>query len=334
MTTAGGQIFISYRRDDTAGYARALHDALAQQFGAERVFIDVDDIGAGQAFDARIVQAIGQARVLLVLIGPRWLAPHDGGPPRLHRPDDTVRQEVAAGLAGGLQVIPLLFDGAAMPTPAELPAPLQPLARRQALVMDARRFAADRQQLLDVLRQALGEPPTTPAPAPTTRRPPALLRAGTAGVAAAAVAAAAWWLLRPAVPAAPAVQTATSPASAAAPVAAPRAAVNGRWQADVSYDWPGARFTETLDLQGDGTALQGTASFLRVPRGIEGGQVNGQTLRFSTRSTEVLGSAAERVVTHRYSGTLVGDTLQLTMQTEGAAQTHRPVVVTAHRSAP
>jgi hypothetical protein len=122
--------------------------------------------------------------------------------------------------------------------------------------------------------------------------------------------------------------------SAAAPAAAPRAAINGRWQADVTYDWPGARFTETLNLQGDGTVLQGTVSFLRVPRGIEGGQVDGHTLRFATRSSEVLGGGTERVVTHRYSGTLAGDTLQLTMQTEGAAQPHRPVAVTARRSPP
>ena len=31
-------VFISYRRDDAAGYARAVYDALAQRFGAERVF--------------------------------------------------------------------------------------------------------------------------------------------------------------------------------------------------------------------------------------------------------------------------------------------------------
>lgn len=28
------QVVISYRRDDTAGYARAIHDELAQHFGA------------------------------------------------------------------------------------------------------------------------------------------------------------------------------------------------------------------------------------------------------------------------------------------------------------
>jgi TIR domain len=260
MTQHASQIFISYRRDDTAGYARALNDALAQQFGADRVFIDVDDIGAGQAFDARIAQAMGQARV-----------------------------------------------------------------------MDPRRFAADSQHLLGVLRQALGEPPPAAAPAtavPPTRQWPLAGAAVAAGMVVAAVAVAAWWLERPATP------TAAGPTSAVAPAAAARPAINGRWQADVTYDWPGARYNETLDLQGSGTALQGTASFLRVPRGIEGGQVDGQTVRFATRSSEALGSGPERVVTHRYSGTLVGDTLQLTMQTEGAAQPHRPVAVTARRSAP
>ena len=67
------QIFISYRRDDAAGYARAVGDELARHFGAERVFIDVDDIGAGLAFDDAIRQAVGASRVLLlVMMGKRW----------------------------------------------------------------------------------------------------------------------------------------------------------------------------------------------------------------------------------------------------------------------
>lgn len=82
MRHARTPIFLSDRRDDTAGYARALNDVLARAFAADRVVIGVDDITAGQAFDDRINQAIGQARVLLVLIGPRWLAPQADGMPR------------------------------------------------------------------------------------------------------------------------------------------------------------------------------------------------------------------------------------------------------------
>lgn len=313
---AAARLFISYRRDDSAGYARALNDRLAQQFGAERVFIDVDDIPAGASFDASIAQALGGAAVLLVLIGPRWLAPGADGAPRLHDPADFVHREVAAGLAGGAQVIPLLLDGAAMPAAAQLPGALQPLALRQAQVIDARRFAADTDALLARLHTLLGEA-AAPASSPVgARRRNGLLGAALVLLAAAG---AGGWLLRPA-----------PPVPTAAPTAA-RAPVNGRWQAAVRYDWPGADFTETLVLQGEGRTLGGTATFLRVPRGIEQGEVDGATLRFVTRSSEQLGGS-ERTVTHRYSGRLDGEMLRLTMQTEGAAQPHAPVEVLARRA--
>jgi hypothetical protein len=304
-------LFISYRRDDTAGYARALNDVLAQQFGAERVFIDVDDIAAGQAFDQTIAQALHQARVLLVLIGPRWLAPHGRGAPRLHSPDDFVHRELAAGLQAGLQVIPLLFDGASMPAEQDLPAPLRALASRQALVMDARRFAADTEHLLAVLRSALGAPAAA-APAGPGRRQ-WLLGAGAGGLLLAT--GGAWWAGRPG----PAVPTFSRPA------------INGVWQAQVRYDWPGADFRETLRLEGEGQQLRGSVSFLRVPRGILAGVVDAQGLRFETESSEQSGAGPERTVRHRYTGQLVGDVLQLVMQTEGASQPHQPVQISARQ---
>ena len=38
------RIFISYRRDDSAGHAGRLFDRLADYFGREQVFIDIDTI--------------------------------------------------------------------------------------------------------------------------------------------------------------------------------------------------------------------------------------------------------------------------------------------------
>ncbi len=304
MTAGPAQLFISYRRDDTAGYARALNELLAQQFGADRVFIDVDDIHAGQAFDQVIAQALGRASVLLVLIGPRWLAPQADGLPRLHSADDFVHRELAAGLAGGLQLIPLLFDGAAMPGEAQLPAPLRALAKRQALVVDARRFAADTSQLVALLRPAMG----VAAAADGRRR--WLLGAGVLALLGAGIGI--WWAARPA----PAV----------------RPSVNGHWQAEVDYDWPGAHFREQFLLQGEASALVGTVTFLQVPRNILAGRVDGSGLQFSTQYTEQLG-AGERLVTHRYQGRLVGEVLQLRMITEGAAQIHPPLQIMARRLA-
>jgi hypothetical protein len=327
------QIFISYRRDDTAGYARAVYEALSRSFGADRIFIDVDDIVAGLPFDEAIHQAVGQSEVLLVLIGPRWLAGQAGGPSRLMASDDFVRLEVAGGLARGMRVIPLLFDGAAMPTEAQLPEPLRPLARRQALVIDATRFAADTERLVAVLREALDEPATdatspppalAPPPAPSTAgRRTALM--GVALAAAAGLGVLAWR-----------AGTSTRPKradAAASATRAARAAINGRWQADVSYDWPNAHYTERFEFSGEGTALQGSASFLRVDRGILEGRVDSDGLAFVTRTRETLGGDGPgQEITHRYLGQLDGDELRFVMQTEGGSSAHRPVSFVARRA--
>ena len=51
---------------------------LGREFDPERVFIDVDDIGAGQRFDEVIHPALCGSRVLLVLVGRRRLGRRSG----------------------------------------------------------------------------------------------------------------------------------------------------------------------------------------------------------------------------------------------------------------
>ena len=43
-----GKIFVNYRRDDATGDARGVRDGLAAKFGETNVFMDVDDLRAGQ----------------------------------------------------------------------------------------------------------------------------------------------------------------------------------------------------------------------------------------------------------------------------------------------
>jgi hypothetical protein len=322
------RIFISYRRDDSAGFARAIGDALAQRLGADKVFIDVDDIGAGQAFDRAIADAVGSARVLLVLIGRRWLEiPVGSARPRLEEPDDFVRHEISTGLARGLQVIPLLVDGAPMPAEADLPEPIRPLARRQALVIDHARFAADLERLVTLLRSTLGEEssaePTAPRPVAKGRRP-ALLAFGAAIVAA--LGAAGWFASRGLGP----------PGTSATRVSAARPPVNGRWIAEVVYPWPNARYVEQFSFLGEGDAVLGTASFLRIERGIVDGRIDADgRLEFTTRTQEQAGGdGALRELTHRYRGRLEGDALRLVLQTEGSSSPRGPVEVTARRASP
>ncbi len=293
------QVFISYRRDDAAGYARAIAAALAQRFGAERVFMDVDDIAAGQGFAEVIRHAVGNANVLLVLIGRRWPGPREGAVSRLHDADDFVRQEVAAGLAGGLKVIPLLLDGAAMPAAEDLPDDLRALAGIQALELSNARFDADMARLV----AALAGPAADLRSA--GRRVPLLARWGALAAVAVAVSAAAWWLARPST----------------------HALVDGDWQAVVSYDWPNARYTEQFHFAADGARLSGSASFLGVARGVLDGRVDAEGMDFVTRSSELDGGET----THRYRGRLVGGEIRFVMQTEGGTTPHEPIEFVARR---
>ncbi len=127
-------IFISYRRGDDAGEAGRLFDRLKERFGA-RVFMDVEGgIQPGEPFGEVIARRLLGCKAVIVVIGPRWSGATDGrGKRRLDDPEDWVRIEIATALRNGLDVFPVLVDGASMPTADELPDDLAPLAARQAL---------------------------------------------------------------------------------------------------------------------------------------------------------------------------------------------------------
>jgi hypothetical protein len=128
------RIFISYRREDSAGSAGRLHDTLAKQFGPDHVFRDVADIYAGDDFRQAIEREIGQSDVVLVVIGPRWLNLRDDQHrTRLEDPQDLLRLEVASALTRNTRVIPVLVDRATVPPESALPDDLKLLARRNAV---------------------------------------------------------------------------------------------------------------------------------------------------------------------------------------------------------
>src|SRR3954453_13424919 len=72
-----GRIFISYRREETAYAAGWLFNRLADRFGPDQVFKDVDSIELGDDFVAAITSAVGSTDVLLTLIGDTWLTVSD-----------------------------------------------------------------------------------------------------------------------------------------------------------------------------------------------------------------------------------------------------------------
>ena len=173
-------IFISYRREDTAGYAGRLYDRLAAHFGPDRVFMDVEGIEPGVDFVDALERAVGSCEVLIVLIGKDWLVADGAGKRRLDDPGDFVRIETAAALARNIRVVPVLVDDAEMPRANQLPADLALLARRQALELSHKQWDATSNQLVQTLEKILnagkqsgGEiPPPKPEPLSATLAEP------------------------------------------------------------------------------------------------------------------------------------------------------------------
>ena len=136
-----GSVFISYRRSDTAVEAATLGEALAQRLGAERVFVDYAGITAGVSFADSVRRAIETCEVMLVLIGPRWLAPtHAGQPAGL---SETVHSEVAMALRLDKNVVPVLVGDAPFPGVEDLPDDIRVLGLRNSVQLRTSNWVGD-----------------------------------------------------------------------------------------------------------------------------------------------------------------------------------------------
>ncbi len=168
--------FISYRRQDSAGYSRALYNELSQHFDAEQIFMDVDDIPLGTDFVHILKRNLQDCKVMLVIIGPQWLdIRSSNGGRRLDNPDDFVLLEIASALENNFNIIPVLVNGAPMPAEADLPDILKPLSRRQALELDNKYYQHGIADLVKALEPHLGpaksnKKPIAPQPPDTKKR--------------------------------------------------------------------------------------------------------------------------------------------------------------------
>jgi len=149
-------IFLSYRHQDAAPYARLLQSQLRERFPGVRVFMDLDSIEAGLDFAEVIGEAVDSCAVLMALIGRQWATLADEqGRRRLDDPDDWVRFEIRAALERGVRVIPVLVDGVKPLRQEQLPAELQKLARLNAVDLSYGRYEYDAARLLDLVQGVL-----------------------------------------------------------------------------------------------------------------------------------------------------------------------------------
>ena len=318
------RFFLSYRRDDSAGFAGRLADDLEAAFGVGTVFRDVDDIRPGEDFVQAIDSQMQVVDAVLVMIGPRWRMVGPDGTRRLDDPHDFVRQEIAAALSSSRPVIPLLVGGTSMPAEADLPVAIAGLARRHAVVLSDAGWRADLERLVKSLREQL---PDQGMPVDLEQQGSRLgsrnLLPTLVGFTATAVLLGVVIMLQ---------KPSTVPVPSTSPtMIKPAVDVTGRWTAKVKYNW-GDQQDEAFEFKYLGNSLHGTATYLKGRLTIEQVRLEGDWISFTTRSQEVLsGEKVWKEVTHRYMGQVVGDSIRFTLETSGGYSIHPPVEFTAQR---
>jgi tetratricopeptide (TPR) repeat protein len=143
-------IFISYRRDDSAAYAGRICDHLAALIGAQRVFMDVEDIHPGQNFAQAIDQTLARCTSVLVIVGPRWIEILRARAARGE--EDYVVHEIAAALAAKKNVVPVFVGGATAAELTGLPPALADLSFHQAVELHDSSFKDDCTRLAKALK--------------------------------------------------------------------------------------------------------------------------------------------------------------------------------------
>ena len=296
-------IFISYRREDSAGYAGRIFDTLSERFGKDEVFMDVDDIKAGQDFYQVIQETESRCDVLLAIIGKNWLtAKGADGRSRLSDPNDFVRLEIVAGLRGGEhgkpRVIPVLVGGATMQRAEDLPEELAGLSRIEALSIEDARFHQDIAQLIEAIR-------------------PAASGFSLRGWLIAAVA----LLVMILIPFANRWRAGSS------------SNIDGTWQASVKYGW-GDTHNERFQFETSGRSVTGTASYLgagRGDRGILDGKIAGNRISFMTKSYATVDDKTYEEK-HFYTGLISSDKIQFSLQTDSGYDSRTPEKFIATRT--
>lgn len=148
-------IFISYRREDSASISGRIFESLEQYFGQGTVFKDVDSIPIGVPFPQYLESVLAQCAVMLVIIGKRWLDTTDAnGQRRLDAAGDFVRLELETAIRRNITIVPVYVEGAFPPSTEALPQSLRPIAAQNGMpVRNDPDYRNDMNRLIDIVQR-------------------------------------------------------------------------------------------------------------------------------------------------------------------------------------
>jgi len=152
------KICLSYRRADSMAIVGRIFDRLADHCGAETVFMDIENIPFGTNFRNHIDNVLKDCALLIAVVGPQWVAPRPDGAPRIYERTDPVRMEIQTALRRGILIVPVLVEGAKMPTKSELPRSLKQFALLNAVEVDSGRdFNVHMERLIRAAQESIAD---------------------------------------------------------------------------------------------------------------------------------------------------------------------------------
>jgi len=155
-------IFVSYRRLDSAIFSQWLATQLQGAYGPACVFIDTENIRDADVWASKIAGSLNAASIVIVVIGKSWIAIKDEFERRrIDLPDDWVRREIETALQNNKTIIPLLIEGAELPAAEALPPSVVGLRDIQARSIGATTTAKDISELVKDIGTRLGKKPST-----------------------------------------------------------------------------------------------------------------------------------------------------------------------------
>jgi hypothetical protein len=294
-------VFISYRRDDTSGYAGRLYDQISATLGTEHVFMDVATIEPGSDFVEVIEQKVGACDALIALIGKNWLASKDEqNRLRLGSSNDFVSIEIIAALKRNVEVLPLLVNGAKMPLQQQLPESLQLLARHQAVEVSDAHFTRDVADVIQSLERRDKKPTID-----VRQR----IKPGTAALVLLLLMAAGvglWIWTKARHDRGDSGRRISSPAN---PPKTSDANISGNWRAVLQKE--GVRYEAYFTFDIANGKVFGKALYPTGEAGILNGTMNGDKISFITKHVP---NFAEEEATFTIEGHISGDEIQIWMQ--------------------
>jgi len=151
-------IFLCYRREDTGEIAGRMHEHLIKAFGESAILRDVDRISDRTV--SRLVLAndvVSHSDVMIIVIGRGWLGVKGKGR-SIDNPKDPIRIQIEAALKRPeMSIIPVLVNGASMPTATDLPPSVQPILANEPLIVADNALDAHMKRLISRIKAGVGD---------------------------------------------------------------------------------------------------------------------------------------------------------------------------------